>query len=110
MTTEHLTLQNARSTTTTESIGRITLYFGAISSVIVALAFIGQASQMGDTFLLFSLILLPPLFSIGLVTFGRMLDVLVEDLVYARGINRIRHYYTEIAPHMKPYFIESTND
>jgi hypothetical protein len=110
MMTEHANLQNARASTIYESNGRISLYFGAISSVIVALAFIGQASQMGDTVVLFSLILLPPLLFMGLVTFGRMLDVLVEDLVYARGINRIRHYYVEIAPQMKPYFIESVND
>lgn len=110
MTTEHASLQNARSTTTFEANGRINLYFGAISSCIVALAFIGQASDMGDAFLTFSLILLPPLFFMGLVTYGRMLDVLVEDLVYARAINRIRHYYFEIAPHMRPYFMQSGSD
>jgi hypothetical protein len=110
MTAEHTNLQTARFGTISEANGRINLYFGAISSVIVALAFIGQASEMGDAFITFSLILLPPLFFIGLVTFGRMLDVLVEDLIYERGINRIRHYYLEIAPHMRPYFIESAND
>ncbi|MEP7292032.1 MAG: hypothetical protein ABI835_09620 [Chloroflexota bacterium] len=110
MIAEHTSLQSARSSTIFEANGRIGLYFGAISSIIVALAFIGQASDMGDAFLLFSLILLPPLFFMGLVTFGRMLDVLVEDLVYARGINRIRHYYLEIAPQMRPYFIQSAND
>lgn len=110
MTAEHTNLQAARSSTIFEANGRINLYFGAISSSIVALAFIGQASGMGEAFIAFSLILMPPLFFMGLVTFGRMLDVLVEDLIYARGINRIRHYYLEIAPQMRPYFIQSAND
>ena len=31
-------------------------------------------------------------------------------IVFARGINRIRHLYVEYAPQMQPYFILSTHD
>jgi len=31
-------------------------------------------------------------------------------IVYARGINRIRHLYLEYAPQMQPYFILSSHD
>jgi hypothetical protein len=31
-------------------------------------------------------------------------------MLYARGINRIRHLYLESAPHMRPYFILSAHD
>jgi hypothetical protein len=43
--TEHTNLQAARSATVFEANGRTTLFLGAVSSGIVALAFIGQASQ-----------------------------------------------------------------
>jgi hypothetical protein len=31
-------------------------------------------------------------------------------MIAARGINRIRHYYTEVAPLIEDYFIMSTHD
>jgi hypothetical protein len=83
---------------------------GAVSSGIVALAFVGQTSEMGTAFFLFALILLPSLIFLGLVTFIRVNQTGIEDMVAARGINRIRHYYTEVAPHAAPYFILSTHD
>lgn len=108
--TEHTNLQAARSATVFEANGRTTLFLGAVSSGIVALAFIGQMSEMGTAFFLFALILLPSLIFLGLVTFIRVNQTGIEDMVAARGINRIRHYYTEVAPHIAPYFILSTHD
>ena len=34
----------------------------------------------------------------------------MADILYLRGINRIRHFYTEIAPQSVPYFILSIYD
>ena len=110
MTTEHFTLQTARAATVAESNGRASLFIGAVSSGVVALAFIGQVSQMGEVFFLFALVLFPSLIFLGLVTFDRILQTALEDWMYAAEINRIRHYYAEIAPEMKRYFIESTHD
>jgi hypothetical protein len=76
----------------------------------VALAFIGQMSELGRAFFLFALILFPSLIFLGLVTFIRVNQTGTEDMVSARGINRIRHYYTEVAPHLEKYFIMSTHD
>jgi hypothetical protein len=108
--TEHTNLQAVRSATIFEANGRTNLYLGTVSSVVVALAFIGQATEMSQAFLVFSLILLPSLLFIGVVTFVRVYQTGIEDMVASRGINRIRHYYTEIAPHVKSYFILSTHD
>jgi hypothetical protein len=108
--TEHTNLQAARSATIFEANGRTTLFLGAVSSGIVALAFIGQTSELGSAFFLFALILLPSLLFLGLVTFIRVNQTGIEDMVAARGINRIRHYYTEVAPQIAPYFILSTHD
>jgi hypothetical protein len=108
--TEHTNLQAIRSATVTEANGRTTLFLGAVSSSIIALAFIGQMSEMGNAFILFALILLPSLLYLGIVTFVRVYQTGIEDLIASRGINRIRHYYTEIAPSIEEYFILSTHD
>ncbi len=110
MTTEHFTLQTARAATVAEANGRAALFISAVSSGVVALAFIGQVSQMGEVFFLFALVLFPSLIFLGFVTFDRVLQTALEDWIYAAEINRIRHYYAEIAPEMKHYFIESTHD
>jgi hypothetical protein len=108
--TEHNNLQAVRSGTIFEANGRTTLFLGAVSSSVVALAFIGQISEMSEAFSLFALILLPCLIFLGIVTFVRVYQTGLEDMVAARGINRIRHYYAEFAPETKNYFILSTHD
>ena len=110
MTTEHFTLQTARAGTVAEANGRASLFTGAVSSGVVALAFIGQVSGISETFFLFALVLFPSLIFLGFVTFDRVLQTALEDWIYSCEINRIRHYYAEIAPEMKRYFIESTHD
>ena len=57
MTTEHFTLQTARSATIAEANGRCALFMGSVSSAVVALAFIGQASGLSEGFFLFGLVL-----------------------------------------------------
>lgn len=110
MTTEHFALQTARAGTVAEANGRCALFMGSVSSGVVALAFIGQVSAMGESFFLFGLVLFPSLFFLGIVTFDRVLQTALEDWVYACEINRIRHYYAEMAPEIKRYFIQSTHD
>jgi hypothetical protein len=65
LTTEHFNLQSARMGTITEANGRATLYLGTLSSSVIAIAFVGQANQLGDAFYLFALTLLPPVFLLG---------------------------------------------
>lgn len=110
MTTEHFTLQTARAATVAEANGRSALFIGSVSSAVVAMAFIGQVSGMGEAFFLFGLVLFPSLIFLGIVTFDRVLQTALEDWIYSCEINRIRHYYAEIAPEIKRYFIESTHD
>ena len=110
MTTEHYNLQTGRSMTIAEANGRASLFVGAVSSGLVALAFVGQLSHLGTAFFVFSLVVLPTLFFMGLITFERVLQSGSADVIYARGINRIRHLYLEYAPQMQPYFILSSHD
>ena len=89
-------------------------YSGPISltafSGLIALTFVGQISHLGTAFFVFSLVVIPTLFFIGLITFERVLQSGSADFMYARGINRIRHLYLEYAPQMQPYFILSSHD
>jgi hypothetical protein len=110
MTTEHYNLQSGRASTISETSSRANLFLGTVSTTLVALAFIGQISRLGVAFFVFSLILLPSLFFLGLVTFERTLQSSIADTIYARGINRIRHLYLEVAPEMRRYFILSDHD
>ena len=110
MTTEHLNLQSARAMAIAEATGRASLSVGAVSSALVALALVGQISHLGTAFFVFSLVVLPTLLLMGLITFERTLQGASVNLIYASGLNRIRHLYVEYAPQMQPYFILSTHD
>jgi len=110
MTTEHYNLQTGRAMTSSEVNGRSSLFVGAVSSGLIALTFVGQIAHLGTAFFVFSLVVLPTLFFMGLITFERVLQSGSADVIYARGINRIRHLYLEYAPQMQPYFILSSHD
>jgi hypothetical protein len=110
LTTEHYNLQTGRSMTVADANGRCTLFIGAVSGALIAIAFTGQVSRMGTAFFVFSLVLLPSLFLMGLITFERVLQSGIEDLTYARGITRIRRLYLESAPQLQPYFLLAADD
>jgi hypothetical protein len=110
LTTEHFTLQGARSQTVSESASRATLYVMAVSSALVGLGFIGQVSEVGDVFDIFALTVLPTLYVLGLFTFVRLVESSVEDVLYGRAINRIRNYYLELAGDQVRLFVLSGHD
>lgn len=110
LTTEHFTLQGARAQTTSESTSRAALYIMAVSSTLIALGFIAQASATGDLFNVFSLVVLPTLYVIGIFTFVRMTESAGEDLLYGRAINRIRHHYLEVAGDGSRLFLMDAHD
>jgi hypothetical protein len=87
LTTEHFTLQGARASTVSESSARAALFVGAVTSTLVALGFIAQASELGSA-----------------VTSS------TEDLLYGRAINRIRSYYQEVAGDEVRYLLLGGHD
>src|SRR6266487_6406507 len=108
--TEHYNLQTGRAMTVSEANGRASLFVGAVSSGLIGLALVAQLSHLGTAFFAFSLVVLPTLFFMGLITFRRVLQAGLADVTYSRGINRIRHLYLEYAPEMQPYFILGSHD
>ena len=110
ITTEHYNLQTGRSMTISEANGRSSLFVGAVSSGLIALVFVGQLSHLGTTFYAFSLVVIPTLIFMGLITFERVLQSGSADFMYAIGINRIHHLYMEYAPQMQPYIMLTPHD
>lgn len=50
VTTEHFTLQGARSSTISESTSRASMFFGAVSGGLVALGLLATATNVGTAF------------------------------------------------------------
>jgi hypothetical protein len=110
LTTEHFTLQGARSQTMSESSARASLYVFSVSSVLIALGFISQVSEIGDLFNIFALTVLPTLYVLGVVSFVRLVECAAEDFRYGIAINRIRGYYEQIAGDRAHLFLLSGKD
>jgi hypothetical protein len=110
VTTEHFTLATARAATIAEANGRTTLFVSVVAASLVAIGFIGQVSNLGMAFWTFVSLALPVLLFIGIVTFVRLVETAVEDVLYVRGMNRMRHLYVEAAPELAPYFVLSIYD
>jgi hypothetical protein len=110
LTTEHFTLQGARSQTGGESAASSSMYMFSVSSTLIALGFVSQVSAGGEVFQLFALAVLPTLFFLGVSTFLRLVQSSAEDVRYGRAINRIRSYYLELAGQDARYFLMSGHD
>jgi hypothetical protein len=98
LTTEHYTLQSSRTSTIVEANGRSLLFMSSVSGATVALALVAQLDRMGDTFVTFSLTVLPALLALGRTSYSRLADLAVHDAYYARAIGRIRAFYLTIEP------------
>lgn len=110
LTTEHFTLQGARAAIIAEISSRATIYLTAVSSAVVALAFVTSLSDSETTVRGFVLVLLPVLAFMGFVTKERLMQLSYADFQYVRAINLIRHFYVETAPQARQYLILSTHD
>jgi hypothetical protein len=110
LSTEHFTLQGARSQTMSESSARASVYVFSVSSALVALGFIGQMAEIGDVFYTFALTVLPTLYLLGVVTFVRLVECGAEDFRYGMAINRIRNYYQQLAGDRANLFLLSGHD
>jgi hypothetical protein len=108
--TEHWSLLSSRSLGYTEAMSRATIFVAALTGSVVALALVAQATDFGNSFLAFALVLLPVVFFLGLVTIIRISQLNWEDATWVQGMNRIRNAYLDIAPELEPYFVTSKHD
>jgi hypothetical protein len=110
MSTEHFTLQGARSAAISDANGRTGFFLNSLSAGVVALAFVAQVAQSGPAFIILALIVLPTLLIVGLASFERLLQLGIENIRLVVAINRVRHYYLEVAPELGPHFTLSDRD
>jgi hypothetical protein len=108
--TEHWSLLAARSLGYTEAMSRASIFIAALSGSVIALALVGQATDFGDGFVAFSLVLLPVVYFLGVSTVARLGQNNYEDAVWVQGMNRIRNAYLELAPALERYFVTSHYD
>jgi hypothetical protein len=110
LTTEHFALQATRSSTVMEANGRSQLFLSAVTGAVVALALVAQLDDLGRTFTVFALSLLPAVLALGLTTYVRLADLAAQDAYYARAIGRIRAFYLTIEPDAQDYFALPAGD
>jgi hypothetical protein len=103
-------LQSARGGTIAESSSRMSVYLTSLTGAVVALSFVAQASRFSETFFVFALAVLPVVFFLGLVTYYRVLQTGVEDVIYARAMTRIQRFYSEIDPSHADLFQDTSVD
>lgn len=110
LTTIHFTLQSERVATISEANGRSALYLTAVSACLVALGLISQATALGSGFYLGAFILFAVLAIVGIITFTRVVQTGLEDMISARGIARVRRFYAEVAPGIERWFVLPVHD
>ena len=110
LATEHWSLLATRSMTWGEVFSRAGIFLTVVSASVVALALVAQATDFGDGFYVFALLVLPIVLVLGIGTLVRLGDALTEDVRLVFGMNRLRHAYLEIAPELEPYFVTSHYD
>lgn len=110
LATEHWSLLATRSMTWNELFTRASMFITVLSAAVVALALVAQATDFGDNFRTFTLLVLPVTLLLGIGTFIRLGDAMTEDVWLVIGMNRLRHAYLDIAPDLEPYFLTGHHD
>ena len=101
LVTEHFVLQSARSTTTSEAVGRSAVYLTCVSSSLVAFGFFAAATHRLAPVVA---TVLPALIILGLFTFVRLVETAVEDTVLNQRVAAIHRYYVTLDPGAAAFF------
>lgn len=110
LSTEHWSLLASRSLAWNESFSRAGMFLSTLTGAIVALALVAQASEFGEGFTLFALVILPIVLLIGVATFLRLGASNYHEAMCVVGMNRIRAAYFALAPDVQRYFVMSAHD
>lgn len=110
LATEHWNLLATRSLSWSESFSRAGMFLTVLSGATVALALVAQATEFGEGFVLFALLILPVLLFVGGATFVRLVEINNEDVHWVYGMNRLRHAYLDMEPEIEPYFVTGFTD
>ena len=110
LATEHWSLLAARDVTYRAVFSRAAIFLTVVSATVVALALVARATEFGDGFTAFGLLVLPVALFVGVATYIRLIEARIDDFWLLSGMNRLRHAYLEIAPGLEPYFVTGHHD
>jgi hypothetical protein len=109
-TAEHSVLMMGIGGVWSASLVRTSLFLGVLSAAGVALGFVTQAGLGQTAFIPVAILVLLVVLFLGVTTFIRLVQLQREAVVYIAGQNRIRHFFVEVAPTIRPYFILPVHD
>ncbi|HEX6520243.1 MAG TPA: hypothetical protein VF070_09570 [Streptosporangiaceae bacterium] len=110
LTTEHYSLGMQRAATISEVNGRASIFIGAVSAGLIALGFEGAGSRHSAGSTVFAALVLTPLLFLGLVTFGRCLQIAIDDWEFSVRIMRLRVTYAQLVPELAGLLAEAVTD
>jgi hypothetical protein len=110
MLTEYETLRSIRSDVTSLGHSNVNFFLATISGAIVGLALFSQSSGLSEILPVITGVILASLFLLGIIIFARTVERDIGITIYARGMNRIRLYFTQLSPNIKEYLILPISD
>jgi hypothetical protein len=110
LATEHWSLLATRNITYGAIYSRATIFLTVVPEAVVALALAAEATEFGDRFYVFALLVLPVALFVRVATYIRLIEARIDDFWLLSGMNRIRHAYLEISPGLEPYFVTGHHD
>jgi hypothetical protein len=110
LTTEHYVLGMQRAATISEVNGRASIFIGAVSAGLIALGFEGSGNRHSAGSTVFAVLVLTPLLFLGLVTFGRCLQIAIDDWEFNVRIMRMRAIYAQLIPEIADLLAEAAVD
>lgn len=110
LTAELSSLVSTRGLAYNEAFTRAGMFLTFLSMSFVGIALLAQAMGFSRDFLLVTAVVLAFDLIVGLLSVRRIGGTGADDLRVLQGMNRIRHAYIQIAPHLAPYFTSSTHD
>lgn len=110
MTAELGVLTAALSGVWSASLVRTTVFLGVLSASGVALGFVAQAGVQTTDFVALAVVVLLVVFFLGVTTFARLVQLQREAVVYITGQNRIRHFFAQNAPAVRPHYVLPVHD
>jgi hypothetical protein len=109
-TAEHSVLMMALGGVWSASLVRTSVFLGVLSAAGLALGFVAQAGVERTDFIVLTVVVLLVVLFLGVTAFVRLVQLQREAVVYIAGQNRIRHFFVESAPTIRPYFVLPVHD
>ena len=100
LTTEHYALGMQRAATISEVNGRASIFIGAVFRRLDRARVRRRRERHSTGSTVFAMLVLTPLLFLGLVTFGRCLQIAIDDWEFSVRIMRLRAAYAQLVPEL----------